>query len=90
MTRLGTTTPPADYSYSAELHRSVAEFNEAASAIEDWSDPASAEWLREEGVMHLYVGARGGFLDPAELARNPALTLLHQHDGTFVFGVNAP
>jgi hypothetical protein len=89
VTGLETTTPPADYSYSAELHRTVAEFNEAASAIEDWSDPASAEWLREEGVTHLYVGARGGFLDPAELARNPALRLLHQHEGTFVFEVGA-
>ncbi|HEX8683029.1 MAG TPA: hypothetical protein VF707_11995 [Ardenticatenaceae bacterium] len=89
VTGLETTTPPADYSYSAELHRSVAEFNEAANAIEDWSDPASAEWLRGEGVTHLYVGARGGFLDPAELARNPALRLLHQHEGTFVFEVGA-
>jgi hypothetical protein len=79
------TTPPIDYIYNHELFAEVRAFNEAATAIEDWSDPAAAGWLASQGVTHVFVGARGGFFDPAELSRNPQLTLLYQRDGTFVF-----
>ncbi|MGH2543587.1 MAG: hypothetical protein ACRDIB_12350, partial [Ardenticatenaceae bacterium] len=87
LTGRASTTPPADYAYSVALVQSVNTFNEAASAVEDWSDPAVAEWLRTQRVTHLFVGAKGGFLDPTELARNPALELLYEQDGLFVFAV---
>lgn len=83
-----TTTPPADYVYSAELLRDVATFNEAAQAVEDWSDPAAARWLAEEGVTHVFVGARGGFFDPAELMDNPGLQAVYNRDGVFVFALD--
>jgi len=82
-----TTTPPADYVYSREMVRQVAAFNEAAQAIEDWSDPDAARWLREEGVTHIFVGQRGGYFDPAELLHNPLLAPLYDRDGVFVFAV---
>jgi hypothetical protein len=81
------TTPPIDHIYNRDLFAQVRAFNEAASAVEDWGDPATAEWLAEQGVSHVFVGRRGGFLDPAELLRNPALDLLYRHDGTFIFAV---
>lgn len=81
------TTPPVDYIGDRELFRQVIAFNEGATAIEDWAAPEAAQWLAQEGVSHLYVGARGGFLDPAALARNPRLSLLYGHDGVFVFEV---
>ncbi len=56
---------------------------------EDWSDPAAADWLREQGVTHIYAGQRGGPLDPAQLSRNPGLALLFQSEGTFVFAVTS-
>ncbi|MFW5941773.1 MAG: hypothetical protein ACOCXI_08225 [Chloroflexota bacterium] len=90
LTGRATTTPPADYIYNREMVRRVAAFNQAAEAVEDWSDPTAAEWLRDEGVTHIFVGRRGGFFDPAELLRNPALTLLYGYDGVFVFEIDAP
>jgi hypothetical protein len=82
-----TTTPPIDYIYNRELFAAVRAFNEAASAIEDWADPAVADWLAAQGVSHVFVGARGGYFDPAELSRNPGLRLVYQHDGAFIFAL---
>ncbi len=87
LTGLASTTPPADYIYGPALAQEVTLFNEQASQVEDWSAPAAARWLREQGITHLFVGVRGGFLDPAELGRNPALRLLFARDGVFVFEV---
>ena len=84
-----TTTPPADYVYSKEMVREVAAFNEGAQAIEEWSDPGAVRWLHEEGVSHIFVGQRGGYFDPAELADNPLLANLYNHDGVFVFAVES-
>jgi hypothetical protein len=89
MTGRQTTTPPADYIYSRALVREVATFNEAAQAVEDWSNPAAARWLAEEDVTHIFVGARGGFFDPAALARNLELALLYAHDGVFIYSLDA-
>jgi hypothetical protein len=83
------TTPPADYIYNRDLAEAVNSFNEQISRIEDWSDPAAANWLAEQGVSHVFVGARGGFLDPAALTRNPALELLYGRDGVFVFATRS-
>ncbi len=81
------TTPPVDYVYSAALAARVQTFNETAVAVSDWRDPAQIAWLREQRVSHIFVGARGGFFDPAALARNPAVALLYAHDGVFVFAL---
>lgn len=86
----GTTTPPVDYIYNRELFAGVRTFNEKAMATEDWSDPVAAAWLAEQGVSHIFVGARGGYFDPAKLSRNPALEMVYQHDGAFVFAIKAP
>ena len=87
---LSTTTPPVDYIYDKVLFASVAAFNQAAQEIEDWSTPASAEFLRQNDVTHVYVGQRGGFFDSAELRQNPALTLLYSRDGAFIFELTPP
>jgi hypothetical protein len=87
---LSTTTPPVDYIYDKALFASVAAFNQAAQEIEDWSLVASAEFLRNNAVTHVYVGQRGGFFDSAELRQNPALTLLYSRDGAFIFELTPP
>ncbi len=87
LTGRAATALPIDYIYNQALFDEIFAFNTAATAIEDWGDPAAADWLRQQGVTHVYVGQRGGFFDPAELLRNPALTLLFRHEGTFVFAV---
>lgn len=90
LTGLATSTPPVDHIYNRELFAEVRAFNEAATTIEDWSDPAAADWLAEQGITHVFVGARGGYFDPARLSRNPALEMVFHHDGTFVFAVRPP
>jgi hypothetical protein len=82
-----TTTPPADYIYDPTLAQEVRAFNEAATAVTDWAALDTAVWLREQGITHLFIGQRGGFLDPAALSRNPGLRLLYAAEGVFVFEV---
>jgi len=89
LTRREATTPPVDHIYDAALFEQVRAFNQAAMADRDWSDLAAAGWLRDQGVTHVYAGQRGGPLDPAELSRNPGLTLLFHSEGTFVFEVTS-
>lgn len=88
LTGLTTTTPPIDHIYNPTLFAEVRAFNEGAIAVEDWSDPAAARLLSEKGITHIYVGQRGGYFDPAELARNPLLTRIYDHNGVFIFAVN--
>jgi hypothetical protein len=87
LTGLETTMPPIDYIYNRDYFLEIREFNQTATDMPDWADPAAADWLREQGVTHVYVGVRGGFFDPATLARNPNMRLLYSHDGVFVFAV---
>ena len=67
----------------------VKAFNTAATAVPDWSDPAQADWLRQQGVTHVYVGPHSsyGYFDPAVLARNPQMTLVYGRDGVFIFAI---
>ncbi len=88
LTGRASTTPPADYIFSKALIEEVQTFNVGVTAVTDWSDSAAAAWLRMQGVSHIFVGARGGFFDPAALARNPEVRLLYSHDGVFVFGLD--
>ena len=87
LTGRATTTPPVDHIYDANLFAQVRAFNESAMRHEDWSDPAAADWLRTQGVTHVYAGQRGGQLDPAKLSRNPGMALLFHSEGTFVYQV---
>ncbi|MCO5182399.1 MAG: hypothetical protein M9965_00385 [Anaerolineae bacterium] len=82
-----TTTPPIDYIYNADLRASVTAFNQAATAIDDWSTVDSAEFLRQNGITHVYIGSRGGFFNERQLLDNPALKLLYSRDGTFIFAL---
>ncbi|MCA9979796.1 MAG: hypothetical protein KDD89_03165, partial [Anaerolineales bacterium] len=84
-----TTTPPVDYTFEAPLTLEVMAFNEGAQEIEDWSTAVAADFLRQHGVTHVYVGQKGGFLDPAELHENPEMVLLYRQNGVFVFALTA-
>ncbi|MCP5097211.1 MAG: hypothetical protein GY943_16815 [Chloroflexi bacterium] len=79
------TTPPADYIYNREYAAVVNGFNETAVTTNNWSTASSAQWLRDQGVTHIYVGAKGGFFDPSILAHNPEMQQLYAHDGVFIF-----
>lgn len=89
LTGRAATTPPVDHIYNADLFAQVRAFNERGFAVEDWGDPAAADWLRAQGVTHVFVGQRGGYFDPAELSRNPSLELVYRGGGAFVFALTA-
>ncbi len=78
-------TPPADYTYSRDLVALVNPFNEAATAVPDWRLPETAVWLREQGMTHIFVGAKGGFFDPAALLQNPGVEMIYGRNGVFIF-----
>ncbi len=88
LTGRAATTPPIDHIYNSDLFQFVRHFNETATAVADWSDPIQADWLRAQGVTHIFIGARGGFFDPAVLARNPQMEMAYGRDGVFVFKIN--
>jgi hypothetical protein len=87
LTGRAVTTPPIDHIYNPDLFTQVREFNQSASNVSDWSNPAQAAWLRDQGVSHIYVGKRGGFFDPAKIAANPKFKLLFDQSGVFIFAV---
>lgn len=87
LTGLNSTTPPADYIYNRSLAQDVITFNTYVQSVPDWSDPTAVDWLKEQGVTHLYVGAKGGTFDPAFLAKNPSLQMVYARDGVFIFAV---
>lgn len=89
LTGRATTTPPADYIYDSALRQKVNTFNEIAAGVADWADPSQVDWLVDQGVTHIFVGARGGFFDPATLVKNPRLDIVYSHDGVFVFKIKA-
>ncbi|MEZ4514431.1 MAG: hypothetical protein R3C62_21350 [Chloroflexota bacterium] len=83
-----TSTPPIDYIYNVSLFESIIAFNETAVSITDWHNPERADWLAQQGYTHIFVGARGGFFDPATLVQNPRLTLVYHHNGVFIFALS--
>jgi hypothetical protein len=87
LTQRAVTTPPIDYIYAADNGESVRQFNEAASAMPDWSDPTATDWLQAQGVTHIFVGAKGGFFDPAKLVQNPQVEMIYHEGGVFVFAL---
>ena len=81
------TIPPADYTYSKPLIEQVIAFNSSAGKITDWSSNEAIDLLRSDGVTHVYVGARGGFIKPEQLNRHPDTTLIYEEDGVFIFSI---
>lgn len=88
LTGLQTTAPPVDYVYDPDLLQFVSDFNEGAKSITDWSTPEAAAWLREQGITHIFIGAKGGFFDPAALATNPQMKMIYHQDGVFIFAIH--
>ena len=88
LTRRSSSTPPADYNYDRDLFEKVNGFNEIATAVTDWSDHENINWLQEQDITHIFIGAKGGFIDPAALLKTERVTPLYAQDGVFIFEIN--
>ncbi len=51
----------------------------------DMTSPAAVELLRNAGITHVFIGQRGGRIDPASLLASPDYALEYQAANTYVF-----
>ncbi|MCS6801997.1 MAG: hypothetical protein NZ773_08670 [Dehalococcoidia bacterium] len=79
--------PPLSYSFrsSAEV---LARNATIAEALRLASQPeALVAFLRQDGWTHLYLGRRGGAIDPAAIARQPGVLLLYEREGVTIWAL---
>ncbi len=88
LTQRNSTIPPADYNYDRAFGDEINAFNATATAVTDWADPTNIAWLKEQGVTHIFIGAKGGFMDPALLLKTQKVTPLYAQDGVFIFEID--
>ena len=85
-----TTTPPADYAYGdAAWQAQVADFNRQLHVVTDAEAPATLALLRQAGVTHVFIGARGGSLTPEMFLDQPHYQLLYTNGAAWVFAFTA-
>lgn len=81
------TTPPVDYAYQAEWVGRVEALNTRLNMVTDGADPALRALIREAGVTHIFIGARGGPIRPEMLASAPGYVLRYTNGAAWVFEV---
>jgi hypothetical protein len=80
-----TTLPPVDYTFMADGGAAVNAFNARAAQIQDWTTPAALDLLRQAGVTHVFIGAKGGNLKPEMFVDKPDYRLLYTNGAAWVF-----
>jgi hypothetical protein len=82
-----TTLPPVDYNTDSELQQRVNAFNEAAETAFATSpdSPEALALLRQAGVTHVFIGAKGGTLKPEAFAASPDYRLIYTNGADWVF-----
>jgi len=81
------TTLPAIL-YRAGTPEYIAEVNEFArwaSQVPSLDDPEALRRLREAGVTHVYIGARGGHLSPQMLAGSPHFRVIYSSGAVWIY-----
>lgn len=81
------TMPPLDYYYDKAWLPQVNATNEALAKITDARSPEALALLHQEGVTHVYIGARGGNLKPEMFVGAPEYKLLYTNGAAWVFEV---
>jgi len=84
------TVPPADYAYGdAAWQAQVSAFNRQLRDVTDAEAPATLALLRGAGVTHVFLGARGGSLQPEMFLDHPHYRLLYTNGADWVFEFTA-
>lgn len=85
-----TTLPPVDYIYGdAAWQTEVNAFNRQLRDVTEAEAPATLALLRAAGVTHVFIGARGGTLQPDLFAGQPHYRLLYTNGAAWVFAFTA-
>jgi len=83
-----TILPPAIYIYgSAEYVRGINELAEEIVAIESFNEESTRQLLRDNGVTHVYIGARGGSITPQMLMGSPYYRPVYSNGAVWIFQV---
>lgn len=81
-----TAVPPMIYPLERTVEPNLNERLVALSAIAtEMTSPAALDLLRSEGITHVFIGQRGGRMDPAQLLASPDYVLEYQAANTYVF-----
>jgi hypothetical protein len=86
LTGRDTVLPPAIYIYgSAEYVKGVNDLAGAIIAIESFDEESTRQFLDDNGVTHIYVGARGGSITPQLLMGSPYYRPVYSNGAVWIF-----
>jgi hypothetical protein len=81
-----TVLPPVVYIYgSAEYVRGINNLAEDIVAIESFDEESTRQLLNDNGVTHVYVGARGGGITPQMLMDSPYYRPVYSNGAVWIF-----
>jgi hypothetical protein len=88
LTGRDTILPPAVYVYgSVEYVKGVNDLAKAIIAIESFNEKSVRQLLDDNGVTHVYVGARGGSITPQMLMDSPYYRPVYSNGAVWIFRV---
>jgi len=88
LTGRATVLPPAVYLYGpAEYVKGINDLAEAAVAVESWDAESMRRLLSDNGVTHVYVGARGGPVTPRMLMNSPYYRPVYSRGPVWIFQI---
>lgn len=78
-------SPPVDYAYQRGWRAEINSFNARLVTMADANAPEMLALLREAGVRHVFIGAKGGTLEPAMFAASANYRLVYTNGAAWVF-----
>jgi hypothetical protein len=71
------------------MPHALADLVELHNLANDLASEKGASILREHGVTHVYVGKKGGPINPQSLLTSKFYTLIYSEDGVYIFALNS-
>jgi hypothetical protein len=88
LTGRDTILPPAIYTYgSAEYVKGINDLAEEIVAIESFYEESTRRLLRDNGVTHVYIGARGGSITPQMLMDSSYYRPVYFNGAVWIFRI---
>jgi hypothetical protein len=88
LTGRDTILPPAIYTYgSAEYVKGINDLAEEIVAIESFDEESTRRLLRDNGVTHIYIGARGGSITPQMLMASSYFRPVYSNGAVWIFRI---
>ncbi|MBC8512459.1 MAG: hypothetical protein H8D32_05715, partial [Dehalococcoidia bacterium] len=86
LTGRDTILPPAIYIYgSTEYVKGINDLAEEIGAIESFDEESTRQLLDDNGVTHVYIGARGGSITPQMLMGSPYYRPVYSNGAVWIF-----